>query len=70
MAQPRTKIFGPLFYSTLVLAFLVVLYTAVLAILPALEERRELRRLVESLRSQNLNERETAASALAMREID
>ena len=67
MAQPRKKLFGPLFYSTLVLAVLVTLYTAMVSVLPWLEERRDLQRLVDSLRSADANTRATAASSLAMR---
>ena len=67
MAQPRKKLFGPLFYSTLVLAVLVTLYTGMVSVLPWLEERRDLQRLVRALRSPDANTRATAASSLAMR---
>ncbi len=67
MAQPRRKLFGPLFYSTSVLAVLVLLFAAMVSVLSWVNERRELQNLVQSLRSSDPNARATAASSLAMR---
>jgi HEAT repeat protein len=71
MSQPRRRLFGPLFYSTLVVAFLVVLYAAILYgpdILGPIErmfnERREVAALTDGLRLADPAARERAARGL------
>jgi HEAT repeat protein len=63
----RRRVFGPLFYSTLVVALLALAFTAFLRALPALEERHELRAAVDQLRNPDAGIRESAAVRLARR---
>ena len=76
MSRPRRRVFGPLFYSTLVVAGLVVIYAAVLYgpdLLGPVErmfrERRELAELAEALRGEDSTVRERAAHGLITRGV-
>ena len=71
MSRPRRRLFGPLFYSTLVLTLLVAIYDVVLnapqwfeSASKALGERRAVRSLADSLRAADPASRESAARRL------
>jgi HEAT repeat protein len=70
MSQPRRRLFGPLLYSTLVLALLAAVYAAYLQVTPVLEmiaDRRQVASLVEMLRAAEPATRENAANLLVSR---
>jgi HEAT repeat protein len=70
MSRPRRRLFGPLLYSTLVVAVLAVVYTAswqVAPIFDAINDRRELASQVELLRAADPVAREQAARLLVTR---
>jgi HEAT repeat protein len=71
MAKPRRRLFGPLFYSTVVIAFLSTGYTAVVVGWATVEESlrkrsvlREEQALIASLRTNDSKVREGALAAL------
>jgi hypothetical protein len=70
MSRPRKKIFGPLLYSTLIVAAVAVVYTGLMRVLPKLDESRLVRSLVAELRGDNPRGRESAAIALLRRGSD
>jgi HEAT repeat protein len=74
MSRPRRKLFGPLFYSTLVIAVLSTAYTAVVVGWPTVEESlrkrsvlREEQALIASLRTNDSKVREAIVKALVAR---
>jgi HEAT repeat protein len=70
MSRLRRRLFGPLLYSTLVLALLAAVYAAYLHVEPMLEriaDRRQVASLVEMLRAAEPATRESAANLLVMR---
>jgi HEAT repeat protein len=64
MSRPRRKMFGPLFYSTVVVAVLVTAFVGVDTSLPTVTEWLRERSLIRSLRADDLQEREAAAATL------
>src|SRR5262249_56738994 len=60
----RRKVFGPLFYSTLVVALLATAYTEFVTLWPRIEERHRIVSLVSALRGAEPRARESAAAAL------
>ena len=68
MSRPRRKVFGPLFYSTVVVALIATAYTEFVTIWPRIEERRRIQSLVSALRGAEPIEWEPAAAALAQRD--
>jgi HEAT repeat protein len=64
MAQPKTKVFGPLTYSTLAIALLAAATLGVIIAWPRLAEWRELWRLEADVRSDDPIIRESAVGAL------
>jgi HEAT repeat protein len=65
MSRPRRKVFGPLFYSTLVVALLATAYTQFVTLWPRIEERLRIESLSSALRGADPSAREPAAAALA-----
>ncbi len=68
MSRRRRRLFGPLFYSTLALAFLATAYTGVVTIggdlVRKAEERQQMKSIVGMLRDTNPSTRETGAKLL------
>lgn len=71
MSRPRRRMFGPLFYSTLVVAVLVAIYDVVLngpawleGVSREIGERKEVASLAEAVRSADASAREGAARRL------
>ena len=67
MSRPRRRIFGPLFYSTLILAVLVGGYSVVSRLGLLINDWYEVRVQVEMLRGAHSSSRETAVVLLASR---
>ena len=77
MSRPRRRLFGPLFYSTLVIALLVGIYAAILNapeifehVGRALNERREVQSLAEGLRAEDAAARDRAAQRLMAKGLE
>jgi HEAT repeat protein len=68
MSRPRRKAFGPLFYSTLVVALLATAYSQFVTLWPRIEERHRIESLASALRGAGPRDREAAAAALARRD--
>ena len=64
MSRPRRRIFGPLFYSSLIVTVLVGGYSVVLRLGSMISEWHEVRSLVQMLRAENPRTREMAATLL------
>jgi HEAT repeat protein len=64
MSRPRRKMFGPLFYTTVVVAVLLTALTEVYTGFPAITEWLTERSLIRALRADDTGEREAAATTL------
>ena len=64
MSRPRRKMFGPLFYTTVVVAVLLTALTEVYTGFPAVSEWLRERSLIRSLRADDSGEREAAWTTL------
>jgi HEAT repeat protein len=67
MSRPRRRVFGRLFYSTLILTVLVGAYTVVLRLGALINDRYEVHAPVEMLRGAHPASRERATELLAAR---
>jgi HEAT repeat protein len=70
MARPRQRVFGPLFYGTLVLAVVAVGVSAYTVYWPAFEDWKEVQALGGSVRDADPARREAAVEKLAQRGRD
>jgi HEAT repeat protein len=64
MSRPRRRMFGPLFYTTVVVAILLTALTEVYTGFPMVTEWLRERSLIRSLRADDSGEREAAATTL------
>jgi HEAT repeat protein len=64
MSRPRRRMFGPLFYTTVVVAVLLTALVGVYVRLPTVAEGLRERSLIRSLRADDSREREAAAASL------